>query len=242
MMLNPLFGRRADDKVRGLFVVTPHHPDRLRRPSAPPARLDADCLAQALTWNIFRTLELVAPAFWLRRLHARLTGGPFPPAPQIAQVSLWRPLPLPPVQLIDGARPDVLADVIIETERAVWTLIVADEREPWKDERRVADLVDAGTWFAGAREHYSGVIETATTPTSLGTVLKHRYSRSRESVALRSNSRGPATASITALGSLQWPDLIAILRECRDAHNLTDIERALARHALAWLERAGLSE
>jgi hypothetical protein len=242
MMLVPLFGRRPDDDVRNLFAVTPHHPDRLRRPGASTVTPGAERFAQALTWNIFRTLELIAPAFWLRRLHARLTGGPFPPAPQVAQVSLWRRLPLPPIELIDGARPDVLADVLIETEAAVWTLIVADDREPWKDEHRVADVVDAGTWLAGVREYYAGVIETSTTPTSLGSVLKERYSRSRESVMLRSSSRGPARASMIALGSLQWQDLSAILRECRDAHNLTDIERAIARHALVWLQNAGISQ
>ena len=58
------------------FVVCPHHPDRLRRPSPRPGAFDADVLQRAFTWNVFRTLELLPPAFWLRRLQARLQNLP----------------------------------------------------------------------------------------------------------------------------------------------------------------------
>jgi hypothetical protein len=45
------------------LVVCPHHPDQLRRPTARPGALHADILEHALTWNVFRTLELLPPAF-----------------------------------------------------------------------------------------------------------------------------------------------------------------------------------
>ena len=48
---------------RDRLVVDPHHPDQLRRPASRPGALHADSLEHALTWNVFRTLELLPPAF-----------------------------------------------------------------------------------------------------------------------------------------------------------------------------------
>jgi hypothetical protein len=149
-MLSMLRPRITADRDR--FVIAPHHPDRLRRPPARPGAVERDRFQQALTWNVFRTLELLAPAFWLRRLHVRLTGDEPPPAAQIVQVSLWPALPLPPIQRIDGARPDVRVDVAIETEHSVWTLIVARGRDHAADDGdRVAPVVDAGAGSTVAR-------------------------------------------------------------------------------------------
>jgi len=102
---------------RDRLIVCPHHPDQLRRPASRPGALQADNLEHALTWNVFRTLELLPPAFWLRRLQARLQAAQtLEAAPQIVRVELWRPLPLPPAQrLIDPDRTEPMADIVIET-------------------------------------------------------------------------------------------------------------------------------
>lgn len=236
-MLTSLLHPRAETR-RDLFVIAPHHPDRLQRPVPRPGAIERVRFLQALTWNVFRTLELLEPAFWLRRLHTRLTGNPSPAAPQVVRVSLWRPLPLPPIQRIDGARPDVVVDVAIETEHAVWTLSVASGDD--RDDRHgdgFAQAADAGSWLAGAREHYCGVIEGDTTAASTGALWAERYARSRDSVELRSATRGPARPASTSVGALRWSDLAAILEESQDAPTLSAIERALARNATAWLKR-----
>ena len=99
--------------ARGQIVIAPHHPDRLRRPLPRPGAIESDQFRQALLWNIFRTFELLPPAFWLRRLHARLRTAWFPPAAQTVRVDLWRALTLPPNHRLDGARPHIVADVMI---------------------------------------------------------------------------------------------------------------------------------
>src|SRR5688572_25947442 len=101
-----------DDRDR--FVIAAHHPDRLRRPLVSPGAASAERFQQALLWNVFRTLELLTPSFWLRRFHIRLTGEAALVPPQISRVHLWQHLPLPPIQRIDGGRSDVVADVVIE--------------------------------------------------------------------------------------------------------------------------------
>ena len=109
------------EAVREQIVIAPHHPDHLRRPLNRPGAIETDRFRQTLLWNIFRTFELLPPAFWLRRLQARLHMDWFPPAAQTVRVDLWRPLTLPPNHHLDGARPHIVADVMIETEHAVWT-------------------------------------------------------------------------------------------------------------------------
>jgi hypothetical protein len=144
-------------------------------------------------------------------------------------------------QKLDGARPDVVTDVAIETEHALWTLMVAADRNRWNDDSdRIAQLVDAGAWLAGARAYYCGLIETESAGDSFGAMLKSRYSRSGESVRLRSATRGPAAPAVSACGALTWSDLAAILRDCQNAHNLPAIERALAQNAVVWLRTVGI--
>src|SRR5688500_17187292 len=49
------------------FILLDHHPDLSRWPEARPGLVEAENRRAALTWNVFRTLELIAPTFWLRR-------------------------------------------------------------------------------------------------------------------------------------------------------------------------------
>ena len=136
---------------RDALVVTPHHPDRLNRPVVPTGAAGDERFRQALLWNTFRSLELVAPWFWLRRFHLGLTGDARLVPPQILRVHLWRPLPPSPAQRLHGPRPDVIADVVIETEHAVWTLLAESRARDLLDGEAAAAMVDAGRWFAGVR-------------------------------------------------------------------------------------------
>lgn len=231
--------------VREQIIVTPHHPDRLRRPPPRPGAIENDRFHQTLLWNIFRTFELLPPAFWLRRLQARLHLDSFPPAPLTVRVDLWRPLTLPPTHHLDGVSPDVVADVMVETEHAVWALMLGG-----KDLRRVTSdsakadstalLIDAASWYAGSRDCSIGVICCHSGYQDAGVALVERYLRSKESLRLRSEWRGNLLSNVRGVGSLRWTDLAAILGDCAEADVMTGIERELARNVLAWLERVEL--
>jgi hypothetical protein len=238
----------ASEATRDTLVIAPHHPDRLRRPAVGGSGVAQERCQQAFAWNVFRTLELLPPAFWIRRLHARLGAEHFPAAAQTSRIHLWRSLPLPPAQRIDGAKADVVVDVTIETELAVWTLMLASDRDQRVFDSDVstgdpiARIIDAAAWRAGTRAHYFGIVEARTTATSIGSVLKRRYSRSRDSVHLRSADRWGVRTHVDVLGVLEWADLIEILRDCERATALSPIERALARNALAWIEQSGVDQ
>jgi hypothetical protein len=153
-------------------------------------------------------------------------------------------LSVPLAHLVDGARPDVTADVVIETEHAVWTLMLCDrklrprEPEPGKADL-AAQLIDAASWYAGTRACYFGVVSSEPSHQDAD-ALVGRYFRSRESLRLRSEARGMSLSNVRGVGSLHWTDLAAILHDCEQADALTDIERALAHNALRWLGQVGV--
>ena len=202
------------------LIVAAHHPDRVRWPARDPRALGRDLAEQTKLWNVFRALELVSPAFWLRRLHARAFGAPLTPAPQLVDVSLWRTLTMPPSSCLDGAQPSISIDVWIETEHAVWTLLSADRLARGgpngaPDPDLVSRAIEASAWHAGGRQHYTGIIE--------GT---HPF-------------RARVLTQIPRV--VHWTDLAGILSDCADAAALGPVERFVARQALDWLRQAGLS-
>jgi hypothetical protein len=227
-------------------ILHAHHPDRLRWPAA---GAEADRLRQALVWNVFRTLALLPPAFWLRRLQARVGGAGTPdPTAQLMSIRLWQPLPLPPAQrLADAAGSDATADIVIETEHSVWTLGVSgDDGLSWLEGDgpaggRVARLVEAGSWLAGQRHCHCGLIVWDREHAAPARALVRRFARSRQSVSLQSSARAGSLANARGIGLLGWPDLAAILQDCARASACTDIERALARRTLAWLADVGVA-
>lgn len=238
-MLNAV--RASVEAVREQIVIAPHHPDRLRRPRGRPGAIEDERFSQTLLWNIFRTLELLPPAFWLRRLQARLHMDWFPAAPQTVRVNLWPTLTLPPAHHVNGLRPDVTADVVVETEHAVWALMLggADLRRVETDSTKadsVAQLIDAMSWYAGTRDCVFGVISSRPMHQDASVPVVERYFRSKDSLRLRSDWRGNLLSNVRGVGSLRWTDLSAILRDCEQAHGHTRIERALARNVVTWLE------
>jgi hypothetical protein len=242
-MIETLAPAGAAAAVGKELLVTAHHPDRVRWPPAEPRALGADMLEHAKLWNVFRALELVSPAFWLRRLHARLTGAPLTPAPQIVQVVLWRELMMPPALCLDGAQPPAMVDVWIETEHAVWAVLLASrvassdaDETPAAD--AVARVIDASAWHAGGRDRYFGIIEGTG---DIGSRIATRYGRSIRSAQMRSAQPPHATVEARPPGVLQWRDLVEILADCANAPMLSPVERIIAGHAAHWLEQPGVS-
>ena len=196
------------EAVREQIVIAPHHPDSLRRPSPRLGAIEDDRFRQTLLWNVFRTFELLPPAFWLRRLQARLHMDPVPGAPHTVRVGLWRVLTLPLIHHVDGVRPDVVADVVIETEHAVWTLMLCGDDPRHVDAESVegdfaSQLIDATSWSAGTRGCYFGILSNQPRHQDAGVALVERYFRSRDSLQLRSDTQGNALSNVRGIGSVR---------------------------------------
>ena len=134
----------------------------------------------------------------------------------------------------------MVADVVIETEHAAWTLVAESARNDLTDGDQAAAIVDAGGWFRGCapallrrdrvERHeqvgWCGVAEPIFTVT-----------RQRSAPVC---NESPAAPTHVQWGAIQWSQLTALLQDCCEAANLPPIERALARNALEWLIRVGV--
>jgi hypothetical protein len=219
------------------FVVWPHHPDTLQLP--PTTGVDPSP-TQALTWNIFRTAELLPPAFWLRRLNASLGLVPPRPTPVTATVRLWPRLPMPPVALTSGSD-RVNADVLIETEHAAWALLVCDPgdvdsvgRETQIDP--IAMLAYAASWHAGRRDCFVGVILDAPQKAPRAMALIERYQLSLSALQLRIPYRGHDPSNVLGFGFTTWQRLMAIIRDASRGETIPSVERGLAQRTVDWYE------
>jgi hypothetical protein len=144
---------------------------------------------------------------------------------------------------VNADRAAPVADILIETEHAVWALMVRSD--DWLEDHvsgtdPVARLIDAGAWFAGTRDFHFGLVVFDPERAPVATALVRRYGRSKNSLLLRSGSRAGSMVNVRGVGLTRWADLAAILRDCEQSRALSDIERALAQNVLAWLLSAGI--
>lgn len=226
---------------RHTLFVQPYHPDVLRQPVPLFNAAARDRQRVALVWNTFRTLEQIAPPFWLRRLVARLHG--LPPggtgAPQTVRVSCWRDLPLTPQACLRRARHGTVSvDAFIETEESVVALACpADDRLPVlasdTADGNLLDVVEAMSWAAGSRRLYAGVVlPPEGDPQRWEARLTHRAR-----TVMRLLAGDSLTANVRGIGVTTWPAIAALVDEVAEAGVLDARERQIGAETARWLQR-----
>jgi len=177
------------------FILLGHDPDLSRRPDAKPGLIDAENRRAALTWDVFRTLELIAPTFWLRRFRARmdilttLQSGVWS-----LSVRLWALLPTPAGR---GRSEPVCVDTTLARPDAILRVI------------------DAVSWYAGTRDCYIALITSDWSDSPIGSVLIERYRNSQDVLRRRLPHRRDGLMNVRGIGRMTWPDGAGvILRLC----------------------------
>lgn len=227
------------------LIVRPSHFDRLRLDARDDGPRIRRRLETALTWNVFRALELLPPAIWLRRLNARL-GLELPaPAASLVRVTLWPDLPLPAAAVVGGARGTAPIDALVETEHAVWAILASHGGDIVRGAQDLtgADPVvlaaQAASERAGRRTVYVALIFNDAREAPVGMSLVERYGRSSAALSMRAEGAGAQTAldNVAGFGAARWAALRVILDECAESDLLNPAERAVAAEAGRWLAR-----
>lgn len=226
------------------FILLDHHPDLSRKPEARPGLIDPENRRAALTWNVFRTLELIAPAFWLRRFRARLdvltsleAGG------SSLSVRLWAVLPVPAER---WRQEPVRVDALIETDTAVYGVMTLDGIDVELGDSTLARpdtilrTIDAVSWYAGARDAYIALITSDWSDTPVGSALIERYRGSRDVLARRLPHRRDGLTNVRGIGRMTWRDVASIIRDCAESGSLSDLERFAASRTEQWLDSLGI--
>jgi hypothetical protein len=229
------------------LVVHPHHADRLRRPDPRLGHVAADRHCTALTWNVFRTLELIAPGFWLRRFRARLVGASSIDRPcHTMTVRLWTAAASCDRETIASGAEAGGIDFLVESDTAIYGGLALYNHDVGVGDTAVAQpdvvlqAIDALSRYAGVRDCYVAVVTSDASHSPVGTTLANRYGGSRQALLARLPHRHDGLANVRGIGVLTWSDMAAILRDCAAARALGEIERFAAARTVRWLESTGV--
>jgi hypothetical protein len=238
-----MFNRHHLTEERDAFrlLVSPYHPDTLRYPASGPVITASDRLRHALTWNVFKTLEQIAPGIWMRPLLARATGLPdgYDSAPHITAVTCWSNLqPAPNAILRRARRCAVPVSVIVDTDDTVVSFLTpsADEMldRVMSDtaEGALPNVAEATAYLAGTRSAYVSVV----LPIELDEqIWAPRVRRRAERVGrvLSSSARRPE--NIRGIGSTTWHALHELLSEMARSQFISRGELHWATAAVQWM-------
>lgn len=228
------------------LLVSPYHPDTLRYPAAGPVITPSERLRHALTWNVFKTLEQIAPSVWMRPLIARCAGLPdgYDSAPHITAVTCWSTLaPAPSAMLRRGRRRGVGVSAIVDTDDTVLTFVtpapadLLDRVLSETAEDGLLDLAEAAAYLAGTRSAYVSVVLPIESDEEVWAArVRRRAERVRR--LLSASGRGPA--NIRGIGVTTWTALHELLSEIGASRFISKSEQNCAVTTAHWMrERLG---
>lgn len=223
------------------LLVSPYHPDTLRYPKSGSAITPSDRLRHALTWNVFRTLEQIAPSIWMRPLVARATGLPegYNSAPHITAVACWSNLqPAPTAMLRRGRRHSVPVSAIIDTDDTVIAFLTPSPTELLDSvlsetaEGGLLDVAEATAYLAGTRSAYVSVVLPIEVDEQ---VWASRVRGRAERVTRTLSSGGRSPENIRGIGATTWDALHDLLSEVARSRFISKSEQRFAMTTAAWM-------
>ena len=223
------------------LLVSPYHPDTLRYPASGPAANLGDQLRHALTWNVFKTLEQIAPTIWMRPLVARATGLPdgYNSAPHVTAVTCWSNLqPAPNATLRRGRRHSLPVSAIVDTDDTVITFLTPSPTDMLDTvlsdtaQGGLLDVAEATAYLAGTRSAYVSVV----LPVDVNEeVWAPRIRRRAERVGrvLSSSARSPE--NLRGIGVTTWTALHELMSEVAQSRFISESEQRFAMTTAAWM-------
>lgn len=219
------------------LLVSAYHPDTLRYPSSPVS----ERLRHALTWNVFKTLEQIAPSAWMRPLVARCAGLPddYDSAPHITAVTCWSNLePAPSAMLRRGRRHGVPVNAIIDTDDTVITVLAPAPSElldrvlSESAEDGLLDVAEATANLAGTRSAYVTVVLPAEVDEQ---VWAPRVRQRAERVMRGIAAGGRSQRNLRGIGVTTWNSMHELLADVLAAPFLSKSERRMAATTRQWI-------
>ena len=237
-------GVRLARDFRDNLIIDRYHVDLAAARGAKLEAMRSEHSEDVVTWNVFRSLAQLDPAFWLPRLHQTVFGeSASSPAPQTVSVRLWVPTVPPPglrnFQKDEGASE---VDVVIETEYAVWfieakfrsDISTTTTNNPDRDQ--VLRNMDVGSWFAGVRDFYFALLVADPVRSPRGAAAVARY---RETLPALSH-RPDGLRNLKGVEVMRWTQLAEVLQQCALGAPRAD-ERPFAERAMAFLREKRLA-
>lgn len=196
----------------------------------------------AITWNVFRTLNQINPNMWLPLLFQRSFKEEYSVGSKIINIKLWKNI-APPTSLIlfqkDEGHSEV--DIIIESENFDWFIEAKYKSDismktTNNDSRdQILRNIDVGTYYAGIKDFYFSLLYLEPKNSPKGIETLNRYKNSKEEILQNLPHRNDGLKNLVTLGLLTWRDLKEVLLLCSDKSNRVD-EKQYSNRAIQWLE------
>lgn len=200
----------------------------------------------AITWNVFRSLRQIAPAFWLNELWRRSFPDSELPSDVRVSVQLWPTVPPPLGLLAEGDEGSSEIDILIESATWVWfieakygsDISLGTTTRPSRDQ--LLRNIDVGSYYAGVRSFYFSLLTLSPNKSPIGLRKIAEYSDFAVIRSALAKHRPDGLANLRGVGSLTWAELSDILKVVSESQARED-EREFARRAFDWLKKKGIA-
>ena len=207
--------------------------------------LQSENSEDALSWNVFRSLNKIRPAKWLDLVAEKAFGYSLPGQPNETIIHLWKDVPPPAVLLKTGDEGISEIDIVLENPEWVWFIEAKYKSDisegtttrPTRDQ--VLRNIDVGSYYAGVRSFYFSLLCLNSTSSPKGIAAVNKYSDPEE-LKTTLPHRTDDLSNIRGIGTLFWNDIAQIMKSAASCADRSD-EAIFAERAVTWMEAKGVS-
>lgn len=194
----------------------------------------------AMTWNVFRTLQKLDPDMWLPDLFENTFGEIRHDLVTNMKISLWKKLNPPPALPVPEG--DTEVDVMLENDHYVWCIEVKYKSDisisTTHDQRRnqVLRTIDVGSYYAEGKNFYFSLLILDEKFSPNGKRLTEKYGNHPELLTALLPHRGGCLKNLKGISLLHWADFRNLFARCEENARYED-ERLLAGLAKRNLDK-----
>lgn len=194
----------------------------------------------AMTWNVFRTLQKIDPELWLPLLFRQTFQESRTDIVKDMKISLWKKLSPPAKWGLREGNSEI--DVMLENDHFVWFIEVKYKSDismgTTHDQTRnqIIRNLDLGTDYAGDKDFYFSLLILDEKHSPKGSQLIETYKDNRDSITSIFLHRGGDLPNLKGISLLNWQDIRDLFSLCEENAQYED-EQILARLAKNDLDR-----
>jgi hypothetical protein len=241
------------DDFRDNLLIDKYNPILSSMRSMKTKHLRSENSEDAITWNVFKSLQQINPQFWYSELIAKGINQtkyslkqlvPTDQLPHNLTINLWETIKPPSTLLDNQLEGPTEVDVIIESEDFVWLIEakfksdISTKTTHNHSRNQVLRNIDVGSHYAKGKDFYFSLLILEDSISPIGVSAVETYSRELTSNAAQFESqflhRSDHLSNVQGITVLYWHHFVEIfkngMKELED-----DFEQLIAARAFHWM-------
>ncbi|MCA0993395.1 hypothetical protein [Pseudalkalibacillus hwajinpoensis] len=206
----------------------------------------------AITWNVFKSLQQINPQHWYPELIAKGINQtkyaikkvvPTNQLPHNLSINLWKTIK-PPSTLLDNQLPEgpTEVDVIIESENVVWFIEakfksdISIKTTHNHSRNQVLRNIDVGSHYAKGKDFYFSllILEDAMSSKGVSAVDTYSSELTSNTQQFQRRFRSNHLSNVQGITVFYWNDFVEIFKNCMQEVE-DDFEQLIAARAFHWM-------